>query len=402
MVAISGPHIAAWIFFVRSAEGKALTRGDLRLAALCATITSLALIPDLAYSEDGIYEHAAPWLGSTYRVPLPTLASIPLMVVVFMLFWVVMRQVWLMTETSRAGTYLRRAGVLLFGLTVFNTILRGNNVVATPNFIELGYLALIHGVFLDVAARFIVQAQHLSLMTETLEEKVRERGEELVRAHAQLAHAERLAAIGQLASRVGHEINNPLTYVVLNLDEIHATLKRRGGEDPLVELASDALEGTERIRCSVADLRLLARSADAPSASAPVLAASPRGPLRILLVEDDPHVAASLARVLSGHSVERAASTALTRAALADHADRIDLIICDMVLGDGSGAEIYEDVRSRCPRLYQRFLFISGGALDEASRNLLESGSVRWLPKPIRPEALLAAMAAVSEPPSAT
>ncbi|MEZ4365149.1 MAG: PAS domain S-box protein [Kofleriaceae bacterium] len=38
------------------------------------------------------------------------------------------------------------------------------------------------------------------------------------RLQARLAQADRLAAIGTLAAGVGHEINNPLTYVMLNLE----------------------------------------------------------------------------------------------------------------------------------------------------------------------------------------
>jgi PAS domain S-box-containing protein len=46
-----------------------------------------------------------------------------------------------------------------------------------------------------------------------LEEKVRERTEELKKKNRQLVEAERLAAIGQMANTVAHELRNPLTAV---------------------------------------------------------------------------------------------------------------------------------------------------------------------------------------------
>ena len=51
-------------------------------------------------------------------------------------------------------------------------------------------------------------------LVQTLEDKVSERTEALKRAQAEVAQGEKLAAVGQLASGIAHELNNPLTGVL--------------------------------------------------------------------------------------------------------------------------------------------------------------------------------------------
>ncbi len=81
---------------------------------------------------------------------------------------------------------------------------------------------------------------------------------------------DRMITMGTLAAAVGHEVNNPLTYVMGNLTLALEDLDRirREGLDyqvleRLVQSLRDALEGTRRIRNVVSDLRRLARARDA-------------------------------------------------------------------------------------------------------------------------------------------
>ena len=80
------------------------------------------------------------------------------------------------------------------------------------------------------------------------------------RAELQLAQAERLASVGMLAAGVAHEINNPLAYVMGNLDLIADQLSAKPGIVPDVEgLLRDARQGAERVRSIVRDLKLFSR-----------------------------------------------------------------------------------------------------------------------------------------------
>ena len=87
---------------------------------------------------------------------------------------------------------------------------------------------------------------------------------ERVRMREQLLIADRMASIGMLAAGVAHEVNNPLGYV---LNNIEMAVK---GLAPLGEAANQsravlgvALEGVDRIRTIVRDLLALARVDDA-------------------------------------------------------------------------------------------------------------------------------------------
>jgi two-component system NtrC family sensor kinase len=76
--------------------------------------------------------------------------------------------------------------------------------------------------------------------------------------------AQRLAAIGELAASVAHEINNPLVYVLANCQTARDELERLESADPQLheigEMLADATEGAERIRDIARDLRTVARA----------------------------------------------------------------------------------------------------------------------------------------------
>ena len=95
---------------------------------------------------------------------------------------------------------------------------------------------------------------------------------------ARLLLADRMVSVGTLAAGVAHEINNPLAYVMSNLDlvgtrrlpALAAKLRAMGGEAAkigdevgrAVAMIDVAREGSERMRQIVRDLRTFTRGAD--------------------------------------------------------------------------------------------------------------------------------------------
>ena len=95
--------------------------------------------------------------------------------------------------------------------------------------------------------------------------------DEVVATHARrdaptkVVEEDRLATLGTLAASLAHEINNPLTYVLLQLAQVVrllpelATATNREMVEQLGELAGSALEGAERIRDIMAGVRTFSR-----------------------------------------------------------------------------------------------------------------------------------------------
>jgi len=86
---------------------------------------------------------------------------------------------------------------------------------------------------------------------------------ERVRLQQQLLIADRMASIGMLAAGVAHEVNNPLAYVLNNVEIAVKALAPLGDMTLQSRMALGvALEGVERIRTIVRDLLALSRVDD--------------------------------------------------------------------------------------------------------------------------------------------
>jgi signal transduction histidine kinase/CheY-like chemotaxis protein len=109
--------------------------------------------------------------------------------------------------------------------------------------------------------------------------------------------------------------------------------------------------------------------------------ATPLPPSRILIVDDEPLVARSLARMLRGHELVMASDG---EAALWECLSRdFDLILCDVMMPRMDGSAFYAALKEHRPKLASRIVFMTGGAFTPATRAFLEVVPNAYVEKPI-------------------
>ncbi len=113
--------------------------------------------------------------------------------------------------------------------------------------------------------------------------------------------------------------------------------------------------------------------------------------LGVLIIDDEPLVARSLGRLLVGHDVS-IARTAAEAFELLDKKD-FDIIFCDLMMPEVSGAELYEQVTTKRSELSERFVFITGGSFSPGNDAMLEKRTNQVLYKPFTKVALEAVLA---------
>lgn len=139
--------------------------------------------------------------------------------------------------------------------TIYVPILRVDGVEVpaeiSSSLIELEGKTRILGVFRDISDR--VQ----------LERDIRERD-------AQLQLSSHMASMGTLAAGVAHEINNPLTYVLGNLEILKTSIKKLGIYNPEIEeTISSAITGSQLVKEIVTDLKALSQSDESQTSCDP-------------------------------------------------------------------------------------------------------------------------------------
>jgi len=119
----------------------------------------------------------------------------------------------------------------------------------------------------------------------------------------------------------------------------------------------------------------------------------PTGPLRILVVDDQPMVARALSRMLHGHVVHIA--DGLGTAYQLVKQETYDVVIADHNLRDGCGVDLLRAAHA------QVSVVISGAPPDERYDDDLASGQFHWVNKPFRRKTIDALVAQAARQESA-
>ncbi len=103
--------------------------------------------------------------------------------------------------------------------------------------------------------------------------------------------------------------------------------------------------------------------------------------LDVLVVDDEPEVGRVVARMLAGvHQVTVLRSSVEAEQVLATRP--FDVVVCDVMMPDVSGAELFKRLTIARPELARRMVFMTGGTFTERARRFVEEVDNECLTKP--------------------
>jgi signal transduction histidine kinase len=105
---------------------------------------------------------------------------------------------------------------------------------------------------------------------------------------------------------------------------------------------------------------------------------------RILVVDDEEALGVTIQRALRGEHEVTAVTTAKEAYRLLSGEEQFDLVLCDLMMPEITGMELYAELLQRDPDQARKFIFMTGGAFTEDASRFLTQVSNPTLEKPIR------------------
>jgi signal transduction histidine kinase len=114
---------------------------------------------------------------------------------------------------------------------------------------------------------------------------------------------------------------------------------------------------------------------------------------RILVVDDDRSVGTVVASVLGAQHEVAIARSGREALGMLERDSEFDLIVCDVMMPEVSGVDLYEALVLVRPHLGNRFLFMTAGAFTKSAREFLDRVQPPTIHKPFEADALIDAVA---------
>jgi signal transduction histidine kinase len=242
-----------WLRYTDEDLGPIRRRLFLAFATPVAASALVLWLPHVGYTG-AIRLEPAHWPGVHYRLavltPAGTLAGgafgFALAVCTVRYARAVLRGV------PRSLPLLLAAAVMLVA-ALCDVWLDGNGVLGAPIWIDVAFLFSVACIGQVLMGRWKDDMLALSELSSTLETRVEQRTRELEQAMRALSRTQHLAAVGRLAARMAHEINNPAAVVGGNLDYVLEYRNSHG------KLPPDAEEALVESRDAIARITMIVR-----------------------------------------------------------------------------------------------------------------------------------------------
>jgi signal transduction histidine kinase/drug/metabolite transporter superfamily protein YnfA len=262
-------QVWGWVWYSQAFVQHRPRRAE-RLASLALLAGAAAvLVPDLVLSGP-VVDRRYPALGAVYHQVSTTMFGSLLLAAT------VLGTVPILIRFLRAW----RAGVphaaILAGAFATLVLLGANDalvvtrVIDTPYLLDLGFAAPVLAVAWVITDRFVESSRALDRLQGRLALEVEARTKDLASALGALNQVEKLAALGQFASGVAHEVNSPASVVTANLRYLRDACRAGALPHDGSEVVEDALQAMGRINDLVRKLVDAGRVAAAPVAPAAV------------------------------------------------------------------------------------------------------------------------------------
>lgn len=240
----AGLHAVSWFKYSAAQARRRLWLWERLFMGGGVALSLLALVPGVVLESDLLYREV-PWLGVTYADAPPT---------TFGVFAFAYHCAGLSIIFAR---YLKRLlggdrtciaefvalGALLLG--ALHDSLASAGIIGDPYICDLAMMVMVLAVGGSLTRSFVASARALEVSSR-----------KLAAAHEELVKRERLAALGELAAVVAHEVRNPLAVVFNATAGLRKAAPGSKDHDALVSIVQ---EEAERLRDIVSDLLDFAR-----------------------------------------------------------------------------------------------------------------------------------------------
>ncbi len=246
-------HLSAWFRFAAVTEKRRPEPLERALGVALLVVGGLALVPGLVVS-DMLLSHRVPVLGAVFADPHPTVfGELTYAVLCGAIGVLIVHFLGQLKKGLPFGRVYLAVLCLLLG-TAVNDSLVASGVYPGPYLTGVGLVLMMAALGYVLARRFLGYASSLQVLSSQLERTVEQRTQALTLANQALLRAEKLAAVGQLAAGVAHEINNPAAVIKGNLTFLKEELEDLDVAPELNECIDDSLTAVARVARIVREL----------------------------------------------------------------------------------------------------------------------------------------------------